>query len=102
MKWVRAWFGSFKVSMLLLAFGTLASCVATSSADAQGTFHNMDFGLSQVPSSTPWGSWVPANQALPFWTAYYAGTNQFTQVLYNSETLGSVSVDLLTPDDTAD
>jgi len=82
---------------LLLAVLTVASA-----ANGQGTFRNMDFGLSQVPSSTPWGTVVPVNQALPFWTAYYAGTNQVPGVLYNSEHIGSASVDLLSPDDTRD
>src|SRR3974390_1778033 len=98
MKWVRSEFYPARVSVLLFAIGTLAEWFATDSADAQGTFHNMDFGLSQVPNTTPWGTLVPANQAFPFWTAYYDGTNQLSNVLYNGETLGSVSVDLLTPD----
>src|ERR1051326_8993707 len=83
---------------LFLTAGLVAVCV---SALAQGTFRNMDFGLSQVPSSTPSGTLVPVSQAFPFWTAYYAGTNQFTSVAYNGVALGSVLVDLLTPDNTA-
>lgn len=75
--------------------------LSASVGNAQGTFRNMDFGLSQVPNSTPWGTLVPANQALPFWTAFN-GINPINLVLYNSVTIGSASVDLLTPDDTTD
>jgi hypothetical protein len=70
-------------------------------AGAQGTFRNMDFGLSQVPNTTPWGTEVPVNQAFPFWSAYQ-GANQLTTVLYNGITAGGANVGLLTPADTAD
>jgi hypothetical protein len=54
----------------------------------------MDFELSQVPLSTPDGGTVSASLAVPFWTAYI-GNNQQNSVLYNSVTLGTASVDLL-------
>src|SRR5579859_5587455 len=73
----------------------------TFATESQGTFRNMDFGLSQVPSTTSWGTQVPVSQAFPFWAAYY-GANQVTTVVYNAVALGSVSIGLLTPDDPAD
>jgi len=78
----------------------LGVCLSTFLAGAQGTFRNMDFGLSQVPNTTPWGTLVPVSQAFPFWTAYF-GADQVTTVVYNAVAVGSVSVGLLTPDNTA-
>ena len=60
-------------------------------ADAQGTFRNMDFELSQVPISTPDQTTVGSSIAIPFWAAYL-GTSQQTTVLYNGVTAGTAAV----------
>ena len=66
-------------------------------AYAQGTFRNLDFELSQVPTSTSPGAFVPASQALPLWTVYVGGNQQST-VLYNDLTAGRAAVALLSSD----
>jgi len=63
-------------------------------AQAQGTFRNLDFELAQVPSSTPPGTLLPASTAIPFWTPYVGGNPQDT-VLYNKLYLGTAVVALL-------
>jgi hypothetical protein len=61
------------------------------SAQAQGTFRNMDFGLIS-PFTQP-GS-APASSAMPFWTVYL-GTNQYPDVDYNRLSFGSADVGIL-------
>jgi hypothetical protein len=61
----------------------------------------MDFGLSQVPNTQPWGSVVPTSQAFPFWSVYF-GANQVTSVGYNVQAINQAFVGLLTPDNTAE
>jgi hypothetical protein len=79
------------MNKLLLCFLVLCCSLC---ARAQGTFRNLDFGLTQVPSSTPPGS-VPTTQALPFWSAYIGGVQQ-SSVFYNSESLGA-EISLISP-----
>jgi hypothetical protein len=83
------------------AFVVLAAilqALLTEQCWAQGTFRNLDFGLSQVPTSTVPNTSVDASIAFPFWTLS-GGPIQISSVLYNGMTLGSLSVDLLSPDD---
>ena len=70
---------------------TLILCVLAIPLHAQGTFQNLNFESAMVLSSEA-GQWVSASSAIPGWTAYYQGRAQ-SQVLYNTLTLGSGSVD---------
>src|SRR6516225_9678703 len=90
-----------KTSLRMISVGTMTVIFATASTDAQGTFRNMDFGLSQVPNTQPWGSVVPTSQAFPFWSVYF-GANQVTSVGYNVQAINQAFVGLLTPDNTAE
>jgi hypothetical protein len=69
----------------------LGSLCALLSLDAQGTFVNLDFEAANV-SGYPPGT-VPANDAIPGWTAYIADVPQST-ILYNNETLGEAAISL--------
>jgi len=93
MKRVRRKFLPFKLTLLLLAVGTLAWRFATATADAQGTFRNMNFELAQIPQTQPPGV-VSAALAFPFWTVYY-GTNQQTQVHWGEVSLGATEASLI-------
>jgi hypothetical protein len=67
------------------------SCAVT--AKAKQTFENLDFeqanpGASEVPR------FLTAASGLPGWTLYL-GSTQSGQVLYNSETVGTASIDLV-------
>jgi len=90
----------YSFRLVSAGLGLIVLCQSLVS-QAQGTFRNLDFGLSQVPASTPPGTPVAASTALPFWDLY-AGPNQATTVLYNAVGLGGVGVSLLSPTDTVD
>jgi hypothetical protein len=79
-----------------LVFCFLLLC-SSLSAHAQGTFRNLDFGLNQVPSSTPPGTSVSTAQALPFWSAYIGGVQQ-SSVTYNLNPTPGAQVSLISPD----
>ncbi len=72
--------------------------LAAVSAQAQGTFQNLNFESANVPPSGPelYGTFVPIASALPDWTAYLGG-NQLTQVGYNSPTIGTATISLFGP-----
>jgi hypothetical protein len=72
--------------------------LATLSAQAQGTFQNLDFqdaNLSPIPAGG-FGGFVPITSALPGWTGYL-GSTEVTQVLQDNYTLGVASIDILGP-----
>jgi hypothetical protein len=52
----------------LVELATISQVLLTAQCWAQGTFRNLDFGLSQVPTSTVPNSFVDASIAFPFWT----------------------------------
>jgi hypothetical protein len=85
-----------RVLCLLIAIAQLSQAAA----HAQGTFQNLDFEATSIPSSQPSSdysdpsTWVTASAALPGWSAFL-GTNQLPTVLYNSVTSGSASVSLM-------
>ena len=65
---------------------------AALSAQAQGTFKNLDFEAANVSGySSP--NYIPTTNAIPGWTAYLGGTPQ-AYILYNNETLGDAAVSL--------
>src|SRR5712671_4235216 len=83
-----------KLSLL----GLSLICV-TSLAHAQGNFQNLNFesaSLTPIPAGQ-YGGFVAIGDALPGWTGYL-GTSQMTQVLQNNFTLGSASIDIISPD----
>jgi hypothetical protein len=64
------------------------------SAFAQGSFQNLDFeAANPIPTS---GSFIDAASGLPGWTVLI-GNTAASQILYNAETIGEASVDLLSP-----
>lgn len=75
----------------LLVFNLL---LAGYSAPAQGTFRNLDFGLSSVPPSTASGMTVSSASAFPFWNLY-VDNNQISTVTYNDLGIGSAEIALL-------
>jgi hypothetical protein len=80
---------NMKVSKpLLLGLGSICAVL---SLEGQGTFVNLDFEAANV-SGYPAGT-VPANEAIPGWTAYIANVPQST-ILYNYETLGEAAISL--------
>jgi hypothetical protein len=70
------------------------------SANAQGTFQNLDFELAnpgqtvESPNGYPVGFNVPVANALPYWNVDYGGVQQST-VNFNSPGLGSTLVTLV-------
>lgn len=80
-----------KTRTILIALNLLSN---VSALRGQGTFRNLDFGMSQVPEFTPPDTLVSASVAFPFWSTYL-GTNQISSVLFNSETIGSANISLL-------
>src|ERR1051326_5982384 len=63
-------------------------------ANGQGTFRNLDFGLSQVQPSTQANSLVPASQAFPFWTTYVDAT-PISLVRYDGVNIGTPGIAFL-------
>jgi hypothetical protein len=68
------------------------------SIQAQPMFQNLDFDSATVHASglEPYGTFVPIGSALPGWTAYL-GTEELTQVGYNSPTLGTATISVIGP-----
>jgi hypothetical protein len=64
----------------------------------QGTFQNLNFESADVPSSplVLGFNYVPIGSALPGWTGYL-GSDQQTQVLYNSPLNSTASIILIGP-----
>lgn len=85
-----------KTKKLIAKFSILF--LAALSAQAQGTFTNLDFESATVAPSgpEPYGTFVPIGLALPAWNAYL-GSVQLTQVGYNSPTLGTATVSVFGP-----
>jgi hypothetical protein len=76
----------------------LATLLAAVSADAQGTFQNLNFEEASIPVSTPVNSSIPISEALPDWTAYFtSGTtvNAQTQVNYDTISLGGPIISVI-------
>ena len=72
--------------------------LAVLSAQAQGTFQNLDFesaNLTSIPSGQ-YGGEVPLSSALPGWSASIGGV-PVTEVLQNNYTLGAASIDIFGP-----
>jgi hypothetical protein len=72
--------------------------LATLSAQAQGTFQDLDFESATVTASgvEPYGTFVQIGSALPGWTTYL-GTQQVTEVGYNSPANSTASITLIGP-----
>jgi hypothetical protein len=79
-----------------LIVGVAVAMFAVISAHAQDAFHNLNFEQATVTASgpEPYPNFVPIGSALPGWTAYL-GTQQITQVGYNSPTLSVATVCLI-------
>jgi hypothetical protein len=77
--------------------GFSAILLALLSAQAQGTFQNLNFESANVAASGPQlYNFVPIGSALPGWTAYL-GTVQVTQVGYNCPANSTASITLIGP-----
>ncbi|HUD49143.1 MAG TPA: hypothetical protein VMR33_20105 [Candidatus Baltobacteraceae bacterium] len=78
---------------------TMRSCLAALlpifSAQAQGTFQNLDFELGN-PGSGSFNLSVPVADALPDWSVNY-GSVQQTDIGYNVVSLGATDVSLIGP-----
>ena len=72
--------------------------LAAVSAQAQGTFQNLNFESANVDASgvEPYPNFVPISSALPGWTAYL-GAVQVTQVGYNAPANSTASITLIGP-----
>jgi hypothetical protein len=83
-----------KSNRVALALTWLIACNAVE-MQAQGTFQNLSFD-NPVPPLIPGGTppSLPAANAIPGWNVFI-GSDQQSQVLYNSLTLGSSAVALL-------
>lgn len=69
------------------------------SAQAQGTFQNLNFeSAANLPVLNPPSSTalVPIADALPSWIGYVNGTNQQTVVIYNGLSGGAAAISLIT------
>jgi PEP-CTERM motif-containing protein len=77
-------------TMILLLMMAVFQIVATLSY-AQVSFQNLNFESANLTGYQP-GSLVPISDAMPGWTAYYAGTQQTMQVWYDSTSLGSAFI----------
>jgi len=85
-----------KTTKLIAGFSV--ALLAVFSAQAQGSFQNLNFesaDLTPVPAGQG-GGLVPISEGLPGWTGYL-GSDQVTQVLQNNLTLGNASIDILGP-----
>ncbi len=76
----------------------LATILASVSAQAQGTFQNLNFESASVAASGAelYPNFVPISSALPGWTAYL-GAAQVTQVGYNAPANSTASITLIGP-----
>jgi hypothetical protein len=87
-----------KIKKLTAGFPVLF--LAALSAQAQGTFQNLDFELAnpgqtvESPNGYPVAYNVPVANALPYWNVYYGDVQQNT-VNFNSPGLGSTLVTLV-------
>jgi hypothetical protein len=80
-----------------------ATLLAAVSAEAQGTFQNLNFesaNLTPIPSGQ-YGGEVPISSAMPGWDASIGGV-AVTQVLQNSSTLGGAHIDIFGPNWSSD
>jgi len=85
-----------KIEKLIVEFSVVF--LGVFSAQAQGTFQNLDFesaNLSAIPSGQ-YGGEVSLSSALPEWNGSI-GSVQVTQVLQNDYTLGTASIDIFGP-----
>lgn len=71
--------------------------VATTCACGQGNFQNRGFeAATNLPNLGPGDTaYVPMSNGLPGWSGYFSGTNQTTQVLYNSVSFGAALITLI-------
>jgi hypothetical protein len=78
--------------------GGFALLLSAGSASAQATFQNLGFESANLAPIPPgqFGGEVSSLDALLYWTCFI-GTNQVTQVLQNSFTIGQASIDILGP-----
>jgi hypothetical protein len=85
-----------KAGKIIAGFSSIL--LALPSAQAQGTFQNLNFEAANVPASgpEPYGTFVPIGSALPGWTAY-VGVDQQTQAGYNTVTDGTANISLIGP-----
>jgi hypothetical protein len=73
---------------------------AVLSAQAQGTFQNLNFESASIPSSTPIPSFVPIGEALPAWNAELINTSTSvatpqTQAVYDGVSTGGAVISLI-------
>lgn len=68
-----------------------AGCVLT--ALGQGAFTNLDFESANVSGYSPGDTYVPVNDAMPGWKAYYGGIQSDT-VVYDNASLGAPAISL--------
>jgi hypothetical protein len=83
----------YSLSYIILNFNFLVL-----TAQAQGTFQNLDFESANVPGSTSIGAFVPISEAIPDWSAYFSsGTTTLpeTQVVYDGISLGGAEISIV-------
>src|SRR5258705_749182 len=79
----------FRISNLLFLC-SIFLC-AQLSAQAQGSFQNLDFEHPIRPLNPDAGSQVPITNALPGWAGYIGGS-QVDRVTYNTVSLGAAAI----------
>jgi hypothetical protein len=86
-----------KTRRIILAYVTIL-CAAVS-AQAQGTFQNLDFEAATVPTIPPgqFGSPVAITNGLPGWNGFIGGAAQ-SEVWHNNVSLGAPILAILGPD----
>jgi hypothetical protein len=80
--------------------GVSVALLATVSADAQGTFQNLNFEQANpvIVLGSPYYPYaVTSASSLPYWTVSYGDVQQ-TQILYNAPSAGATQVMLTGPD----
>jgi hypothetical protein len=88
-----------KVITPLIVIWLISYCANPSTAQAQGTFQDLDFEsatLSPTPIPNSLQGFVPISSALPRWTAYL-GDIQQSEVLQNAFYNSTASIDILGP-----
>jgi hypothetical protein len=68
------------------------------SAQAQGTFQNLDFEDASIPVSTAINSSIPISEALPDWSAYFttgSPVDNVTQINYDAISLGGPVISVI-------
>ena len=84
-----------KTTKLIAGFSIVL--LAALSAQAQGTFYNLNFESANVSGYSP-GNFVPISKALPGWSAYFSsGTTTYpqTEVVYDGISTGGNVISLV-------